>query len=249
MASGSCSARRTVGSRVRLAELDVVRRRPARAFEVLFGLALVVEVLTDVTAGGWAVHTGALYPWRWIRLVPLYPTWLVAVLWAATAASGLAIALGRVPALARRLAAAATFLTVVERYSNHGVLLFLVALFLSLGDDDPRAPAFDDEPHPTLGLVRAQLLLVYVTSALNKLAHGFASGHSLANLLGWDLSVARPLSLAVIAAELLLPVLLVLRPKAGMAGVVLLHLGFALVMPGLWSFGLAMTAAAVLFTR
>ncbi len=234
---------------MRLADLDVVRRRPARAFEVLFGLALVVEVVTDVTAGGWAVHTGALYPWRWIGLVPLYPTWLVALLWALTTASGAAIALGRLRGVARGVAAVATFSAVVERYSNHGVLLFLVALFLSIGDDDPSDPGWGERPHPSFGLVRAQLVLVYGTSALNKIVHGFASGQSLANLLGWDLSLARPLSLAVIAAELLLPVLLLLRPRVGLAGVVMLHLGFALVMPGLWSFGLAMTAAAVLFTR
>ncbi|AKV00732.1 hypothetical protein AKJ09_07395 [Labilithrix luteola] len=38
-----------------------------------------------------------------------------------------------------------------------------------------------------------------------------------------------------------------MRPKLGFPGVVLLHLAFAIAMPGLWSFGLVMVAMATLF--
>jgi len=97
--------------------------------------------------------------------------------------------------------------------------------------------------------VRAQLVIVYAFSALNKLTHGFASGDSLANLLRLSSPSARVLSGAVIAAELALPIVLLRFPRVGLAGVVMLHLGFGLLVPGVWSFALAMIAMATLFRR
>ena len=68
------------------------------------------------------------------------------------------------------------------------------------------APSFDDAPHPALGLVRAQLVIVYAFSALNKLAHGFFRGDSLAILMQTSGHSLAPwggaLSWAVILAEL-----------------------------------------------
>lgn len=232
-----------------LADLQRFARGPVRAFEVLFGLALASEVATDAWSGGWAVHEGALYPWRWIRLVPLYPTWLLAIVWGLQMLAGILLAAGVLRPIATRLAALVTFAWVVERYSNHGALLFLVSLYLALEPPRPDDPRFAVEHHGGLALVRAQLVLVYVFSAVNKLLHGFARGASLVNLLGVPLAVAQPLAAAVVFAELLLPVLLLRWPRLGVAGVVLLHAGFCAVMPGLWSFALAMTAMATLFLR
>jgi hypothetical protein len=145
------------------------------------------------------------------------------------------------------------FVAVLERYSNHGVLLFLVAFFLTLAPPQVSAPDFRERAHPALGLVRAQLVIVYVFSALNKLVHGFGSGRSLAHLLGAPLvsglspALATALSVLVIATELAVPLVLVLRPRAGIALVVAMHMAFALLVPGVVSFGIAMTALAVLF--
>lgn len=232
---------------MRLADAERFTRSSVRAFEVLFGSALVVEVLTDVLTGGWGIHTGRLYPWRYIGVVPLWPPSLLAIVWALTVASGIAFALGALRPLAPRLAAVLMFAWVIERYSNHGALLFLVAFYLALAPPRPAASDFEEARHPNLGLVRAQLLIVYVFSALNKISHGFPRGESLANLVGWRLELARPLSIAVVLAELALPVLLVRSPRVGVVGVVLLHLGFVVLMPGLWSFALVMVAMSVLF--
>ena len=219
----------------------------------LYGLALLVDVATEVGAGVWNVHTGQLYPWRHLGIIPLYPARGLAIEWGLRSLAGFALALGarrpRVIVLAVRVLTPTLFVAVLERYSNHGVLLFLIALFLSIAPPDLTRADFDQQAHPALGLVRAQLVVVYVFSALNKLTHGFGRGDSLANLLAVGPATARILSWSVIAAELALPIVLLRWPRLGLPGVIALHVVFAVLVPGVWSFALAMIAMAVLFTR
>lgn len=233
-----------------------VDRFDARAvtwFLRLFGVALVVDVVSEIAAGVWHVHTGRFYPWRSLGIAPLYPASVLAVEWTLRAGAGLALlAAARradVVAAAIRVAALVLFVAVLERYSNHGVLLFLVAFFLTLAPPDVSAPDFRERAHPALGLVRAQLVIVYVFSALNKLVHGFGSGRSLGHLLGVPPALATVLSVLVIATELAIPLVLVRRSRAGIALVVAMHAAFALLVPGVISFGVAMTALAVLFAE
>lgn len=227
--------------------------RAVAGFLRLYGVALVVDVLAELGAGVWQVHTGHLYPWRHLGIVPLYPARGLAVEWALRALGGFALVLGarrpRVVALGVRVLVPVLLVAVLERYSNHGVLLFLLALYLSIAPPDLTRPRFAHEPHPALGLVRAQLVIVYVFSAINKLTHGFGHGDSLANLLALPLRTARMLSWSVIAAELALPLVLFRWPRLGLAGVIALHVTFALLVPGVWSFALTMIAMAILFTR
>jgi hypothetical protein len=221
----------------------------------LFGAAMLLDVATELAAGVWDVHTGRLYPWRHLGMMPLYPARGLAVEWSIRVAAGLAFVLGarrvRVVGVAARIAALVLFVAVMERYSNHGVLLFLVAFYLTLAPPDVTSASFDESAHPALGLVRVQLVIVYVFSALNKVAHGFSSGHSLANLFPGALSpaAARPLSWLVVATELALPLLLVRWPRAGLLAVIVLHAAFAALVPGVASFGLTMIAMAALFVR
>ena len=236
--------------------VDALDRFDARAvtwFLRVFGVALVVDVLTEVAAGVWHVHTGRFYPWRHLGIVPLYPASVLAVEWAFRAAAGLALVAGavrpRVVATAVRVAALVLFVPVLERYSNHGALLFLIAFFLAVAPPDVTALSFAEIGHPALGLVRAQLVIVYVFSALNKLAHGFVDGRSLTNLLGDSLAPgpARALSWLVVATELAIPIVLLRAPRAGIALLLAMHLAFAALVPGVASFGLAMLAMALLF--
>lgn len=219
----------------------------------LFGVALVIDVIAEIAAGVWHVHTGRFYPWRHLGIVPLYPASVLAIEWTLRAAAGLALLAragqARSVAVAVRVAAAVLFAAVLERYSNHGVLLFLVAFFLAIAPPDVGSRSFADVAHPALGLVRAQLVIVYVFSALNKLTHGFASGQSLANLLGGELGAgpARALSVLVIATELAIPIVLLRSPRWGIALAIVMHLSFAALVPGVASFGLAMVAMAILF--
>ena len=219
-----------------LADLDRFDPKAIRAFQRIFGVALIVEVLTSLREGVWGVHTGALYPWHHLPFFPLYPAWALAIEWAVTVTAGVLFVMGH--RHAAKLAAFALFAGLTQRYSNHAALLFLVAFFSSI---DPK-PA---EVSPALGLVRAQILIVYLFGALNKVTHGFLSGASLGNLLG----LPRSASIAVVIAEIALPVLLVVRPRIALVGVVLMHLSFSFFMPGLLSFGLCMIAMAVLWLR
>ena len=221
----------------------------------IFGLAVIVDVLTELASGVWHVHTGELYPWRSLGFLPLYPARGLAIEWALRVLAGAAIVASprrvRVIGPALRVLAAVLFVSCVERYSNHGALLFLVALFTSLAPPDVSRPDFEAAAHPALGLVRAQLVIVYGFSALNKLTHGFANGESLTNLLATRTTlagIARPLSWAVLAVEIALPFVVIRYPRPGLVGVVLVHLGFALVVPGVWSFGLVMIAMALLWS-
>jgi hypothetical protein len=236
----------------RLAALESFSARSVTWFLRVFGLALIVDVVTEMASGVWGVHTGRLYPWRNLGIVPLYPASVLALEWALRAGAGVALVVGarnaKVVGAAVRVAAMVLFVAVLERYSNHGVLLFLVALYLTLAPPDVASTSFEERAHPALGLVRAQLVIVYVFSALNKLAHGFMNGHSLSNLLGGALTpgAARGLSLVVIATELALPVLLLFRPRAGVVVVIAMHVAFAALVPNVASFGLAMIAMSLL---
>jgi hypothetical protein len=106
---------------------------------------------------------------------------------------------------------------------------------------------FDAEPRHNLALCRAELAIVYLASGVNKLLHGFTSGEVISIVTQLPLSAARPLAIGVIVLELALPFVLVRSPRIGIAGVVCLHAGIGVVMPGLWSFALTMIALAVLF--
>jgi hypothetical protein len=232
---------------MRAADLERFERRSVTWFLRLYGLALVANVVHELRAGVWRVHTGELYPWRHVPIVPLYPPSVLAIEWALTAGAGVALALGLRVRIAARVAALVTFVALLQRYSNHGTLLFLVAFYLAIDPPDVRQGDFEQREHPALGLVRAQLAIVYVFTAINKVAHGFLGGGSLENLLGFRHGPAVAASWAVVVAELALPVVLLRWPRVGIVGVAALHLGFAAWMPGLESFGLAMVAMAILF--
>ena len=103
--------------------------------------------------------------------------------------------------------------------------------------------------HPNVALLRYQLIVVYVFSALNKLLHGFMDGHVLTALLGISPQLAQPLAWLIVLAELVAPLLCWRAPRAGLAVVAGLHIGFAACMPGLWPFTVTMIALAVLFQR
>jgi len=225
-------------------------RRSVRWFERLFGVALIVEVATQITSGVWQVHAGALYPWRHLDLVPLAPPAVVAIEWVLVVACATSLVVDRMRAIAWKVLVPLLLWGVLQRFSNHGSLFFMIALFAAmapprLGDGD----AFEKDEHPNLGLVRAQIVIVYAVSALAKLLHGFTSGASLMHLFHLAPSVAKAGAWAVIGGELALAVLVVRRPRIAIVAAALMHGAFALVIPNVASFGLAMVAMAFLWIR
>ena len=73
--------------------------RPAERFDAravawflrILGVALVADVAAEISAGVWGVHTGALYPWRHIDIIPLYPERGLAIEWTLRALAGAAL--------------------------------------------------------------------------------------------------------------------------------------------------------------
>lgn len=239
-------------------------RRFARAsviwFERIFGLSLLVEVFEQIRSGVWRVHAGTLYPWRHIDLFPLLPPAVLAVEWALIGGASLTLIVASGPRVAAgsrfwRTARAAAWralpfallVSLLQRFSNHGSLMFMIALFVSMKPPELTLADFEAHAHPNLGLVRAQLVIVYVFSALAKVAHGFTSGSSLSNLLGLPVAVTRAASIGVVAIEFAVPLLVFWRPRLGLAAIALLHAGFVAAIPNVGSFGLAMFAMAALW--
>jgi hypothetical protein len=242
---------------MKLADRERFARGAVRAFVAGLGVTLALCVAADGAGGAWEVHAGRLFPWRHLPGVPLYGSAGLALEWViGIAAAGLFVVAARPHAWAHAalrgglgLGLLATVMGLSQRYSNHRALLFIVLVFVALDPPDlAGSPAdFAEAPRPTLALVRAQLLLVYATSATGKLLHGFASGAALASLFGWPLPVARPLAATVIAAELLVPALLCVAPRLGVLAAAALHGTMAVLLPSVWPFTSLMTALALLF--
>jgi hypothetical protein len=226
---------------------DDRNRAIVEVFYLFVGASLIATVVRDVSGGVWDVHAGRLFPWRHVWPFPLWSTRALIPLWALLGASGLALAVGFGRAWAVRLALIATGAGLTQSFSNARALLLIVLAFLALDPPNPRATDFTSRAHPTIALVKAQLVVVYLFSAANKIVHGFLSGASLVNLLGYSYGVARVFAIITVLVEIALPALLVRAPVAGIAVAAAMHVTFALLLPGLWPFTLLTIGMAILF--
>jgi hypothetical protein len=222
-------------------------RASVEAFYVLLGLSLVATVVTEISSDVWGVHEGRLFPFRHVWPLPLLGVHALAALWGVLGATGVAIGVGIRRAWALRVALVAAFVDLTQSFSNARSLAVIVLFFVALSPPEPRAASFALREHPNMGLVRAQLVIVYLFSALNKIAHGFVSGVSLHNLFGWSLATSRALSIVTVLGEIALPMLLVRAPVVGLVGVVVMHAAFAWALPGLWPFTFLMVGMGALF--
>jgi hypothetical protein len=228
---------------------DPVTPAALTGFYRLLGASLVARVATDACAGIYGVHTGELFPWRHLPLVPLYSPLVLALEWFLLGASGLALLTLRSIRVALCVALLATGMGLSQRFSNQSALALIVLVLCTLDITLP-TDLGERVQRPNLDLIRYQLLIVYGFSALNKLRAGFLNGDTLAHLLHIPHSVSQPLSWAAVLAELALPLLFVAK-RCGTAwvGVLVLHTGFSLLLPGLLPFGLLMLALATLWLR
>lgn len=224
-------------------------------FHRLLGLALIACVVEDLACGAWFIHSGQYFPWRHPGFLPLYPAPFLGVEWSLLVFVGISYLLDRSSRWVAILATSTMLVSLLQRYSNHRSLIFIVLLYLAL---TPR-----ERPAAAYRMIRYQLLIVYLFSAMNKIDSGFLSGKSLFAigiqvhgallpdqwvhriLMG---SFAEPLAWLTVGTELLIPVLLMHWPGAGLLATSALHLGFSVMMPALWPFTLIMMAMAVLFS-
>lgn len=241
--------------------------RAVRWCYALLGAALAGLAVQELTAGHLRGHAGDLWL-RHLAAVPLLPPAAAAALWALQIACGAAVAFGVARRAAVRLGAALLCVSLTQCWFNQKMLLALTFLALALDPPEPDDAGVGSVPRPVLGLVAAQLVLVYAASVAYKARDGFANGEPLlalfaqlsargmsglgptAALGAWAAAApgrAAALSGAVVLAEAALPIVLILRPRWGVAGAAVLHAGLALFMPGIWAFGAAMLGGAVLF--
>jgi hypothetical protein len=229
--------------------------RAIRGFFAFLALTLFACVAEDLDRGTWRIHSGEFVPWRHFSdRIPLYPVGGLVAEWLLTIVSGILILRAKTRMTGVRLAAVVIAVSLTQRFANQRALLFLVLFYLAISTAKLRGEAFR--------MIRFQLVIVYLFSALNKIDSGFLTGESLAALPpiirhsllpgSWVERVLSPpfsvpLSWAVVALELAIPVALIERPKVGLAFLVILHLGFSLMMPGLWPFTLIMVAMGILY--
>lgn len=217
----------------------------------MLSVSLVCYGLRAVFALAWNLHSGNYYPYRHLQIFPLLPPWILVVEWLGFGVSAVLLYFGRWRKAGVFIAGAVLLLSLSQRFSNQGSLIFIVIFYLVLGGQKNRGLAY--------AMIRYQIIIVYIFSALNKFDRGFLSGTTLQALFragpegllprAW---LATPeltavLAWLVVVAELLLPVLLITKPTYGIVAVCFFHIGMALFLPGIWSFTAIMITMSILF--
>ena len=234
--------------------------KPENVFFKLLGLTLVLCVIQDGLDGVWFIHNGAFYPWIHPQGIWLYPPAFLMVEWLGVLSSGLMIFSGWKRSLGIIIGTLSILIGVLERFSNHRALLLIVLFYLLLG----LAKTVDSKKY-SFQLIRYQLLIVYLFSAVNKLNLDFWTGQSLGNLAlvleqGKSSFLPQPvinflltgsmgkfLSVGTLVLEFAIPFLLIKIPRLGLPLMIALHVSFSLIMPGIWPFTLLMITMGVLF--
>lgn len=235
---------------------DLTSTKAERWFYGFLSAALVSCVVEDVICGIWKIHTGQYFPWRHVPIVPLYPAPVLLIEWGFLFLSAWMIALGKNRRLGSLIGAVTLLVSLTQRYSNHRSLIVIVLIYLAVSSAKHLRFAYQ--------MIRYQLILVYLFSALAKIDAGFLSGETLSaighNVRGAMLpdswvrailmsSASRPLAWLTVVAELGMPILLLKAPMVGFGLVLLLHCSFSLMMPAIWPFTFVMIAMAALFLR
>ncbi|TBR22397.1 hypothetical protein EPO15_08160 [bacterium] len=237
--------------------------RWTRAAAALLGAAWLALVGQEAANRLWLVHAGELCTRRLLLWPPLTPAWGLWLEWGLETAVGVLLLSGRLVRPAVRLGAVLAFVSAQQRYMNQKALLTIVLLFLALDPPDAREAGFAERDRPNLGLLRWQLAIVYLFSALQKVRFGFLDGTSLTNIFayldtmrvpGWapagpmaaalaaSPALAKSLSWGVVGGELALIPLSLAAPRVALVGVAVLHGAFSLFMPDVLSFTLTMLA-------
>ena len=224
-------------------------------FYRFLSLTLCSCFIEDLACRVWFIHTGAYFPWRHLfHWIPLYPAPFLILEWACLLTSAFLILRPSQRRLGIYLASAVIFISLTQRFSNHRSLIFIVLFYLMLS---PLTSLMN-----TLKMIRYQFMIVYLFSAFNKINSGFLSGDSLLALgtsirgsiipQTWVQSVlstsfSPALSWITVFAEIVIPFLIIKKPWLGMSVLVLLHLSFSMLMPGIWPVTFIMIAMGCLF--
>lgn len=220
----------------------------------LLQLTLISFVIKEISTGIWHVHTRDYFPWRHAPFFPLLPPIFLIAEWCVLIFGAALFYFPMRRRHAAALTAVAMLLSLSQRFSNHAALVFLLMFYIAITPRRHLQLAFK--------MIRYQLCIVYIFSALSKLNQQFYTGESLialgkygpAGLLPKEWIVGhffQPwvalVACFVLAIEFLIPIVLFKRPVVGVALVAFFHFGLALFMPGIWTFALTMFAMSILF--
>lgn len=242
-----------------------INARPLAMGRILVGLAsLIVATEWFVTLG--RLSTGTKLQLPYVESMPLIGPSAVLAMFAVAVVAGLGAILGiagRLPMILVCATSVAALAADRQAFSNHLVLLALLALYLSFSGagETLKVGAWNRSvrvPYWPAFLVKFQITTVYAWTAISKLNEQYLSGEVIGQHLREWVPLAPQLlpllALGSVGIELFLSVALwirALRPLAFLAGAGL-HLGIVLMlntaMP-LVAFALIMLAGYVLFAH
>ncbi|UXR65630.1 hypothetical protein EZJ49_05110 [Bdellovibrio bacteriovorus] len=221
-------------------------------FYLLLTMALLARAVEDLFNRRWDIHVGAIFDYRHAGGIPLYSTNILS-LELALVIAGAVLLLTRQKRVGALLAFAGLAMGLTQMFMNQKILLLVMCAVVAIQPPEKSQSSWR--------FLRWQLLLVYLFSAVAKAFEDFGSGkvlqqlgQSLSGPMGVLVSWVQTLpggvllsSSLIVGLQVLLPTLLLYRPKAGVLVVAGFHLVLALLLPDIWAFSFGMLALAVLF--
>ena len=237
------------------------------------GLVVVWKTLQDIVMGQAAVHAGMLAPWR--QFVDLGAWFGQGYFWGIVSAKAILLVAYffrfqiRVVAIALGIL---TFCDCLSGFSNHRLFLALELLLIAVvppiksADQSSSSELF---PYWNLGIIRFQVSLIYLVTAIHKCNVEFLSGRTLNNLFymvhdqgmlhypDWLYVVLQDTRLCLLmgTSTVLIEILLAIGLHSQRFFLpfiflgAMLHLSFALFIPYIWIFSTQMLFTLFLFYR
>ncbi|MDG0814818.1 hypothetical protein [Bdellovibrio svalbardensis] len=232
-----------------------LEKNSLRLFYMFLGAAVLLRLLDDVLLGRWGIHAGAIFPYRHPGYFPLYGTTGLLLEWALALTGGVLLFTNE-KRKGAFFAAIAMSLSLSQMMQNQKILLWIVLWIVALTDLGKNIPARK--------FLKWQIVLVYTFGALSKIFDQFVTGETLhiialrqmETTTGLQKFLWSPLlnsgfstmvSYAVIALELLIPLLFIRKKEWAWFFVLVLHGGFVVMMKDLSSFTFSMFALASLY--
>lgn len=224
-----------------------------RLFYTFLALALLARLFDDMfVLHRWGIHSGDLFPYRrgGVTSLPLYPQWLLAIEWVIIFSASLALIVNRIR-LGILLATLGMAMSLTQMFQNQKLLILIVLAALLF----EQLTLQNEKDAPVKSFLKWQIVLVYFFSAFHKILDSFSRGEVLQAIaekvlhlpITFNLETYAAFSWAIIIAELLAPLLLLLKPGWGIIFVIVLHSGMSFFMPNILAFSFVMVALSFLF--
>jgi hypothetical protein len=213
-------------------------------FYFLISGAILARVYSDLAGGRFGIASGELFPYRHsYSFLPIYNQYFFILEIIVLSLGGFLILDFKNRKYGLILSTIVLFFSLMQMFQNQKVLLFIVLFVLCL-------QYFVKDKKNIFDFLKWQLILVYMFTGLSKINSEFLNGEVLAVIMNGVITnqfAIKIISVATVCTELILPLVLFLKPKLGFIVVVIFHLGLSLFMDNVLSFGLTSIALAWLF--